>query len=63
MNRFDPVAFRVFAAAIGKDWVMTGEDDRIAFSDHFAADEQKHRPSGAIAPANTEEVRAVVRIP
>jgi 4-cresol dehydrogenase (hydroxylating) flavoprotein subunit len=62
MTIFNPAAFRAFAAAIGKDWVMTGKDDRIAYSDHFASDEEKHRPSGAIAPANAEEVRALVRI-
>ena len=62
MTKLNPTAFRAFAAAIGKDWVMTGEDDRIAYSDHFAADEAKHQPSGALAPANAEEVRALVRI-
>lgn len=61
-TRFDPAAFRAFAAAIGKDHVMTSEDDKLAYSDHFAADEGKHRPIGAIAPANAEEVREVVRI-
>lgn len=55
-------AFRAFANAIGDQWVMTSEEDRAAYSDHFAADEKLHQPSGAIAPANTEEVREVVRI-
>ena len=59
---FNPAAFRAFAAAIGKDWVMTSEDDQLAYSDHFAADEEKHRPAGAISPANAEQVREVVRI-
>jgi 4-cresol dehydrogenase (hydroxylating) len=62
MTSFNPAAFRAFAAAIGSQWVMTSNDDRIAYSDHFAADEEKHRPSAAIAPASAEEVRAVVRI-
>jgi 4-cresol dehydrogenase (hydroxylating) flavoprotein subunit len=62
LTKFNPAAFRAFASAIGKDWVMTGEDDRIAYSDHFAADEEKHRPSGAVAPASAEEVREIVRI-
>ena len=62
MTIFNPAAFRAFAAAIGSQWVMTSNDDRIAYSDHFAADEEKHRPSAAIAPASAEEVRAVVRI-
>ena len=62
MTSFNPAAFRAFAAAIGSQWVMTSNDDRIAYSDHFAADEEKHRPSAAIAPASAEEVREVVRI-
>lgn len=61
-QRFNPAAFRAFAAAIGKDWVMTGDDDRLAYSDHFAADEERHRPAGAISPANADEVREIVRI-
>jgi 4-cresol dehydrogenase (hydroxylating) flavoprotein subunit len=62
MTKFNPAAFRAFAAAIGKDHVMMSEDDRIAYSDHFAADEEKHQPAGALSPANAEEVRAIVRI-
>jgi 4-cresol dehydrogenase (hydroxylating) flavoprotein subunit len=62
VTKFNPAAFRAFAAAIGKDWVMTSEDDQLAYSDHFAADEEKHRPAGAISPANAEQVREVVRI-
>jgi 4-cresol dehydrogenase (hydroxylating) flavoprotein subunit len=62
MIKLNPAAFRAFASAIGKDWVMTGDDDRIAYSDHFAADEEAHRPSGAVAPASAEEVREIVRI-
>lgn len=62
MTSFNPAAFRAFAAAIGKDWVMTSEDDQLAYSDHFAADEEKHRPAGAVSPANAEQVREVVRI-
>ncbi len=60
--RFNPAAFRAFAAAIGQEWVMTGDDDRLAFADHFAADENKHLPSGALSPASAEEVREIVRI-
>jgi 4-cresol dehydrogenase (hydroxylating) flavoprotein subunit len=62
MIKLNPAAFRAFASAIGKEWVMTGDDDRIAYSDHFAADEEAHRPSGAVAPASAEEVREIVRI-
>ncbi|MBK6672397.1 MAG: FAD-binding oxidoreductase [Proteobacteria bacterium] len=55
-------AFQAFASAVGKQWVLSQEEDRAAYSDHFAADEEKHRPLGAVAPASTEEVREIVRI-
>ena len=55
-------ALREFAGVVGKDWVMFGEDDRIAYSDHFAADEAAHQPAAAVAPATVEEVRAIIRI-
>src|SRR5579872_3914465 len=55
-------ALRDFRSAIGDDWVMTDESDRLAYSDHFAADESHHRPAGAVAPADTAQVREIVRI-
>lgn len=62
MTPTETQAFKAFAGAVGSQWVLTQEEDKAAYSDHFAADEQKHRPAGAIAPANTDEVREVVRI-
>ena len=62
MSGLNAATARSFAAAIGSDWVMTRDDDRFAYSDHFAGDESRHRPCGALAPANTDEVRAIVRI-
>ncbi|MDP3549185.1 MAG: FAD-binding oxidoreductase [Novosphingobium sp.] len=62
MNSINPAAWRAFAAAIGKDQVMITEEDRNAYADHFAADESKHEPAGALAPASAEEVREIVRI-
>jgi 4-cresol dehydrogenase (hydroxylating) flavoprotein subunit len=50
------------AAAVGTDHFFAGEDDRIAYSDHFAADEAKHQPIAAVAPMTVEEVQAIVRI-
>ncbi|MDX9874336.1 MAG: FAD-binding oxidoreductase [Spongiibacteraceae bacterium] len=55
-------ALRDFAAAIGSDAVFASDEDRAAYSDHFALDEQAHAPAAAIAPANSDEVREVVRI-
>ncbi len=55
-------ARRDFVAALGRDWVMDGDDDRAAYSDHYAADESRHSPGGVLAPANVEQVREIVRI-
>ena len=61
MTGLSASAVRDFASIIGAEWVMTREDDRIAYSDHFAGNEERHRPSGALAPAGAEEVRELVR--
>jgi 4-cresol dehydrogenase (hydroxylating) len=53
---------REFAAIVGQEWVMADEDDRAAYSDQFAADESRHRPFAAIAPASTEEVQAIMKV-
>jgi len=55
-------AWRDFRTAIGPEWVLTSEEDRGTYSDHFAADESRHRPAGALAPADTGQVREIVRI-
>lgn len=62
MTEFNPAAWRAFADAIGNQWVMSSDDDRNAYSDHYAPDEAVHAPSGAVAPANAGEVQAIVRI-
>lgn len=62
MNPINPAAWRAFAAAIGADQVFTSDEDRSAYADHFAGDEAKHQPAGALSPANAEEVRAIVRV-
>jgi 4-cresol dehydrogenase (hydroxylating) len=57
-------ALKAFAGVVGADHVFTGEEDRIAYSDHFAPDDQegRHQPSAGIAPATVEEIQAIVRI-
>ena len=55
-------ALKAFAAAIGPENVFATDEDRQAYSDHFSADETRHRPSAAIAPGSAEEVREIVRI-
>ena len=55
-------ALRALEQTVGADHVFTAENDRYAYADHFAGDESLHQPCGAVAPANTAEVQAVVRI-
>ncbi len=62
MTEFNPAAWRAFADAIGTQWVMYGDDDRRAYSDHFSADETRHAPAGAVSPASADEVQAIIRI-
>ncbi|MGB3798133.1 MAG: FAD-binding oxidoreductase [Alteraurantiacibacter sp.] len=62
MTDFSPAAWRAFADAIGSQWVMNGDNDRRAYSDHYAEDEAVHAPSGAVAPSSAEEVQAIIQI-
>lgn len=55
-------ALKAFAGVVGDEWVFSEEDDRVAYSDHFAADDTRHQPTAAVAPASAEEVRAIVRL-
>ena len=58
-------ALTEFAAAIGKEWVFTSEDDVALYRDAYSQvwDETEERQaSAAIAPASVEEVQAVVRV-
>ncbi|MBB3926896.1 4-cresol dehydrogenase (hydroxylating) [Sphingobium jiangsuense] len=55
-------ALRAMGSAIGAQYVFTTEEDRIAYSDHYSADETSHQPLGAVAPATVEEVQAIIRI-
>ncbi|MEO0032752.1 MAG: hypothetical protein RIS94_2510 [Pseudomonadota bacterium] len=55
-------ALKDFAAAIGAQNVFFSDEDRAAYSDHFAADETRHRPGAAVAPGSAEEVQEIVRI-
>jgi len=55
-------ALAAFAGVVGADAVFSGEEDRAAYSDHFALDETRHAPIAAVAPASVEEVRAIVRL-
>ena len=55
-------ALQAFAAVVGAKNVFATDIDQAAYSDHYAADEARHRPAAAVAPASVEEVRALVRL-
>ncbi|RYZ57467.1 MAG: FAD-binding oxidoreductase, partial [Proteobacteria bacterium] len=54
-------ALKDLERVVGRDYVMATDQDRDTYLDHFAWDEAAHAPSGAVAPANAEEVQAIVR--
>ena len=65
--RVSPVQFdaaqKAFAGVVGKDWVMASDADRDAYSDIYAPGPESEWPaSAAVAPANTAEVQAIVRL-
>ena len=56
-------AIKAFEAAVGKQWVMTTDADRGAYSDAYAPGPSEQWPaSAAVAPASVEEIQAVMRI-
>jgi 4-cresol dehydrogenase (hydroxylating) flavoprotein subunit len=55
-------ALKAFGVAIGAKNVFATDEDIASYSDHYARDESLHRPGGGVAPANVEEVQAIVRI-
>lgn len=56
-------ALRAFAGVVGDQWVLTTDLDRDTYGDVYAVGGQLvHAPSGAVAPADVEQVRAIVRL-
>jgi (+)-pinoresinol hydroxylase len=59
-------AIQQFEMAIGKDWVFTADADVALYRDPYSPfrgeEEEERVPSAAVAPANVEEVQAVVKI-
>jgi len=58
-------ALQEFARVVGKEWVLTSEEDLFPYKDAYAPtrDTSEDRSaSAAVAPASLEEVQAVVRI-
>lgn len=56
-------ALDAFASVVGKEWVLSSDSDRDTYIDSYAiGDGRNHAASAAVAPANTEEVQAIVRL-
>lgn len=58
-------AFEQFKGVVGEAWVFTEEEDLDLYRDSYSPfwdEEGELRAGGAVAPANVEEVQAVVRI-
>lgn len=55
-------ALKAFQAVIGADNVFASDMDRVAYSDHYSPDENRHMPGAAVAPGSVEEVQAIVRL-
>ena len=58
-------AVKEFEAAVGKDWVFTGDEDLAPYRDHFSYIKNQPNeliPSAAVGPNSTEQVQAVVRV-
>ena len=56
-------ALQAFAGVVGKDWVLTSDEDRSTYLDVYALGSgEEHLPSAAVAPASTEEVQAIMRL-
>ena len=55
-------AIKEFAACVGAENCFFDDVDRASYTDKFAIDDDAHHPSGAIAPATVEEIRAIVRV-
>ena len=57
-------ATREFAVAVGEEWVFTSDEDLVPYRDYWSPvpePEAELLASAAVAPANVEEVQAIVR--
>jgi hypothetical protein len=58
-------AVREFEGVLGKDWVLTSEEDLNPYRDHFSYIKDQPNeliPSAAVGPDSVEQVQAIVRI-
>jgi FAD/FMN-containing dehydrogenase len=57
-------AIAEFETAVGKDWVLTSDEDIHPYRDHFSYIKDQPNeliPSAAVGPDSTEQVQAIVR--
>jgi 4-cresol dehydrogenase (hydroxylating) len=57
-------ALREFEGAVGKEWVLTSDEDIHPYRDHFSYIKDQPNeliPSAAVGPDSTEQVQAIVR--
>ena len=60
--QFD-AALKAFASVVGQEWMLASDEDRDTYSDIYAPGEANQWPaSAAVAPANTQELQAIVRL-
>jgi 4-cresol dehydrogenase (hydroxylating) flavoprotein subunit len=56
-------AMAAFAGVVGREWVLNTDEDRGTYLDAYAPGrEESHAPAAAIAPADVEQVQAVLKI-
>ena len=54
---------QAFQSVVGSDWVLASDLDRDTYADVYSpGPEEDHAPAAAVAPADTEQVRALVRL-
>jgi FAD/FMN-containing dehydrogenase len=57
-------ALKEFEATVGKEWVLTSDEDIHPYRDHFSYIKDQPNeliPSAAVGPDSTEQVQAIVR--
>jgi 4-cresol dehydrogenase (hydroxylating) len=56
-------ALDAFAAIVGREWVLSTDEDRDTYLDAYAPGaEESHAPAAAVAPADVAQIQAVLRV-
>lgn len=67
LGQLDPDIFaealRAMRAIVGEQWVFSEEPQLLGYHDHFALKPiEAHAASGAVAPANVEQIQALLKV-